>query len=366
MRSPSPILVGVVGRMPKTDEPEGGAFGLSDTLEPLRFALDEAVAQGRIHLPVKVVAMGPEGGAMGGNMSAAATAWQHLADMGALAIFGPGLTDTAIALRPTVEAGKVPTISWCGTELWPGEYCFAVPFGGLQDEPPLMVNWLAKEGVSKLAVTRERLLLADEYYRYLRAATERVGIRIVADLALSPTYPLERCKQLLAEARDSGAEALVHLGAWVGPQMNEALAAIGWSPPRITTAAFTQVWGSDRWRQALEGWVGVDLFDEKNTVGQAFLDRYERQHGRRPAHVFATMAYDAGQAIAEGIARAPILTPEGVKEGLERVQMLPAASGGPRTVISFHKWDRRAYKGDYLLLRRVRNGKNEFVSYFEP
>ncbi len=38
--------------------------------------------------------------------------------------------------------------------------------------------------------------------------------------------------------------------------------------------------------------------------------------------------------------------------------MLPAATGGPGTVITFGKHDRRGYKGtDYVVLRTVKDGK---------
>ena len=48
------------------------------------------------------------------------------------------------------------------------------------------------------------------------------------------------------------------------------------------------------------------------------------------------------------------LTPRGVKEALERVKMLPAASGAPGTRLSFGKWTRRGWMGaGYLVARRL-------------
>jgi hypothetical protein len=48
------------------------------------------------------------------------------------------------------------------------------------------------------------------------------------------------------------------------------------------------------------------------------------------------------------------LSPRGVKEALERVKMLPAASGAPGTRISFGKWTRRGWMGaGYLVARSL-------------
>ena len=48
------------------------------------------------------------------------------------------------------------------------------------------------------------------------------------------------------------------------------------------------------------------------------------------------------------------LTPLGVKEALERVKMIPAASGSPGTYLSFGKWTRRGWMGaGYLVARQL-------------
>jgi len=72
--------------------------------------------------------------------------------------------------------------------------------------------------------------------------------------------------------------------------------------------------------------------------------------------------YDMGRALAEGIAFARPVSPEGLRRGLERVRMLPATMGAPGTVIGFGSYDHRGYKGsDYLVLRTVHNGREGLV-----
>ena len=62
--------------------------------------------------------------------------------------------------------------------------------------------------------------------------------------------------------------------------------------------------------------------------------------------------------LCHALALANPKTPEGVKQALERVRNLPAATGGPENYISFGPWDHRGYTGpDYVLHRTVRGGK---------
>ncbi|RYG22431.1 MAG: hypothetical protein EON93_25165 [Burkholderiales bacterium] len=60
-------------------------------------------------------------------------------------------------------------------------------------------------------------------------------------------------------------------------------------------------------------------------------------------------------------------TPAAVLAGLEAVRLLPAASGGRNTTISFGRYSRKGWEGSrYLVLNRVVDGKIEFESYLDP
>ena len=74
-----------------------------------------------------------------------------------------------------------------------------------------------------------------------------------------------------------------------------------------------------------------------------------------PPGMFAAVGYDLGQLIAEGLARAPELTAEGVRDGLELVKQVPAAEGRAGTTLGFGHWDRGALHGPYLVLRQWRD-----------
>ena len=69
-------------------------------------------------------------------------------------------------------------------------------------------------------------------------------------------------------------------------------------------------------------------------------------------------AYDIGRLLAEAVARSAHLTRSGLKEGLERVKRLPAATGMEGTTMGFGHYDHGALKGRYLVLRSWRDGKS--------
>ena len=158
--------------------------------------------------------------------------------------------------------------------------------------------------------------------------------------------------EVLAEHRP---DALLHVGFGLGLiGMNDALAAIGWTPPRYTTTAFEFAATNDWWRTQLAGWIGLDQYDERNDTGQRFLDRFEARHGYRPAYFFPLYCYDVARLMLLAIAGAKPLTGPGVKSALERIKMLPAASGAPGTRLRFGRYIRHGWMGtEFLVARRV-------------
>jgi hypothetical protein len=106
--------------------------------------------------------------------------------------------------------------------------------------------------------------------------------------------------------------------------------------------------------QAFLGWIGLDQYDEANPVGQRFLDQYEAAYGRRPQYCLPVVNRDIATVLLRAFADARPLSPRGVKEALERVKMLAAASGAPGTMLRFGTWSHRAWMGaGYLVARRL-------------
>lgn len=118
--------------------------------------------------------------------------------------------------------------------------------------------------------------------------------------------------------------------------------------------AFQNAWINPIMWNAILGWIGIDQYDESNRLGQEFLGTYEQAYGRRPEYCVPVVNRDVATVLLHAFADAHPLTPRGVKEALERVKMLPAASGAPGTYLSFGKWTRRGWMGaGYLVARRL-------------
>jgi branched-chain amino acid transport system substrate-binding protein len=64
--------------------------------------------------------------------------------------------------------------------------------------------------------------------------------------------------------------------------------------------------------------------------------------------------HDMARVISLAIAGAAPLTGAGVKDALEHIKMLPAASGAPGTYLRFGRFIRQAWVGaEYLVARRA-------------
>jgi ABC-type branched-subunit amino acid transport system substrate-binding protein len=278
----------------------------------------------------------------------------------------------------------VPAISYCATAKFDGDYCFQTPNGTFADETFYVARHLARRGVTRVGIVREDNPIGDEYYEWFRQHAKALGLEVASDQIVSPRVTDEQMDLALRRIRASGADGVAHLGYGLSfyavlSQMAVQVAE-GWDVPRVTITTWVLCSGMDSELGSptlinlpapvatLEGWVGVDLLHEQNPVFQGFLDRYvARWGGPKPYGCYPAHMYDMGRVLAEGLARARPVTPEGLKRGLESVRMLPATMGSPGTVIGFGPYDHRGYKGaDYLVLRTVKDGREGLVSELMP
>jgi ABC-type branched-subunit amino acid transport system substrate-binding protein len=319
----------------------------------LRMRFEEAYESGELDRPVELVIRRGVG-LPTGTAKAVQDAWHELADAGCLLILGPGITDNCIAVTRTFEEGRVPTINFPGTTLSRGRYGFHYQIGALYWDGPLVARAIAAAGMREVAVIRDRSPIGDEYFDYFTVECERSDLSIVSDSKCSPVAT--DLSAAVTRAQASGPDALVYLGfGGVLVDLSRALSNAEWDPPRFTTTAGMHFYSkSPEERETLRGWVYVDQVDEDNEVLRALQDRFEKRHGSRPFNPISGGFYDMATLAVLGLRLAPVLTPEGVTEGLERIHQEPAALGGAGTVMGFGPWERTALKGpDYLVLRRM-------------
>jgi ABC-type branched-subunit amino acid transport system substrate-binding protein len=321
--------------------------------DAVQLAFDEATESGLVDRPIHAVVDEVEGLPRGDAFSVLQS-WRGLAEQGCVAIIGPLISDNAVAVREHIETiGRIPTVTWSGTDRFYGEWCFSIGNGSLPDEPYLMAEFLAAEGATTVGVVRELSVPGEEYASYFLDACRREGLQIVYVETLGQlSSDVDAVAQRL---HDRNPDSVAYFGFGLpAMDLNDAFARLGWNPLRVLTTAFVNAYLDPDWMRRFRGWVGVDQYDEENLVGQAFLDRFDKRFGYRPENCIATVAYDTGVLIANGVSKASPLSPAGVKEGLERVKVVPAASGAPGTRLGLGPWIRRAWHGcGYLVMREV-------------
>ncbi|OCB45459.1 hypothetical protein A5721_17185 [Mycobacterium vulneris] len=324
-----------------------------NVLPALQLVADEYLERGILERPVEFVIRAVQG-LPKGSFRAVRDAFFELIEQDTLVIFGPWVSENGVALRPYVEGlGEVPIITMAASESMLGEWVFGLPAGSMEEEPIIMATVAVLDGCRTVGLAFEDSLIGREYLRTTREACRDVGLTIAAEVGIPQ---VEREKQtavsILAAHKP---DAIMHVGFGLGIiGMNAALADIGWMPPRYTTTAFEFAATGPWWREQLAGWVGLDQYDERNQYGQAFLDRFERAYGRRPGYFFPLYSYDVGRLMMTALASARPLTGSGVKEALERIKMLPAATGAPGTRMRFGKFIRHGWVGgEFLVARRV-------------
>jgi hypothetical protein len=150
--------------------------------------------------------------------------------------------------------------------------------------------------------------------------------------------------------------AFVYLGLGNDlPRVSAALARAGFSGTRVCNTCGMFGWANAEAAKALEGWIYIDVFDEQNPKLQATLRALGRTFERGP---MAVVYADLVDLALEGLARAPALTRDGLRDGLERIKGIATCMGAPGTIASFGHWDRAALKGRYLVLRTWRGGRS--------
>jgi len=325
----------------------------ADLTQSFELVFDEGLTHGVIDRPVEIVFREVEG-LPKGTVKAVIDAYGELVDEGCLAVFGPSITDNCVPTKEAIEQRfHVPAISVTGTEDWLGEWTFSLSMGSMTDEPIFWAHLLAKGGHNDIGVLVEQSLVGDTYLKSFRSACRANGLRIVAEEPIAQTA--QDISGAVRKLREAKVQALVHCGFGFGVVLiNPVLQELEWDPPRFMGTSFQNAWINPIVWNAIVGWTGVDQYDEGNVVGQQFLDRYAARYGRRPEYCVPVVNRDLATVLLHAFADARPLSPKGVKEALERVKLLPAASGAPGTRISFGKWMHRGWMGaGYLVARRL-------------
>jgi branched-chain amino acid transport system substrate-binding protein len=338
-----------------------------DLTRSFELVFERGREQGLIDRRVEIVWKEVEG-LPKGSVKAVIDAFQELVDEGCLLVFGPAITDNAVPTRAEIEQRfHVPAVSVAGSADWLGEWTFSLPMGSMSDEPVFWANLCASGGHHDVGVLVEQSLVGESYVRNFRRACQSLGVRIVAEERIPQTA--QDVHAAVRALRDAKAQAIVHCGFGFGiVHVNPALRELGWDPPRFMGTAWQNAWMNPTMWEAIMGWVGLDQLDETNQVGQRFLDDFEATYGRRPPDAPPLVNRDLATLMLHAFADAHPLTPSGVRDALERITMVPAASGSPGTYLTFGNWMHRGWVGTGYLVARTLNADGDsstFVRRFD-
>ena len=335
-------------------------------VEGLEIAFEEMAERGIGDRPVELVIREYEAQPWGPAQANERFLRELVEEHDVIGVAGPMTTDNSLALCPVLDRYRVPSISISGTQEYVGDYAFSLPNGGMADEPMVLAAWLRGAGKRRIAVLHEApSQIGEEYMVHFRRAAALEGLDVCAVETASNIAGDLEIETGLRKLRDSQPDAFVYLGLGrLTPKISAALQRLDWSPHRLMCTAFVgAAYSADR-AAHYEGWVGLDQFDERNPVFARLLQRYEKRTGTTlewPTSVF-TCGYDIGRAYAIALDRMRIATGESLRDALETVTRLPAATGAPGTTVGFSRRNHRGFHGaDYLLLRGVTKGANHFV-----
>lgn len=343
------ILVGVLH-----DFGEGEGEGPFE--RAMRAAIEEVAGSGRLDRPLELIVRHARGLPLG-TAAAVERAFREIEAAGALALLGPAITDNGLVVRDLADEAALPCINWTGNERTRSEWMFHFQVGSLEEEPPLLASHLAERDLRSVAVVYDRSPVGSGYLSFFEEASEAIGIERVSVEAVPPLA--EDVAGTVARARERRPAALVYLGLGISARaLGLAIAKERWQVPVVSNSALMFGHLHPEWAREWEGWVYVDIVADDNRTAAALRARRPDLFPRKGVATMTVAAYDIGRLLGEGLARAVHLTRAGVKEGLERVKRLPAATGAEGTRMGFGRWDRAALKGDYLVLRVWREGRS--------
>jgi ABC-type branched-subunit amino acid transport system substrate-binding protein len=285
------------------------------------------------------------------------TTFAELAAEGVLAAVGPSISDNGLIVGPMADALGLPCVNYTGGEQTRGRYMFHYPVGSLGEEPAVLVRHLVARGCESVAAIYDNTPVGRGYADFLREACESAGLELTGTAAVPALA--EDVGPTVHRLRAAEPEALVYLGLGVAARaVALAVAAERWDVRVVANSSLMFGYTRRDWREGWEGWVYVDTVADDNAERQ----RLRAMSKRIAAGPVGVAAYDIGRLLGEAVARTSHLTRDGIRDALERVKQLPAASGLDGTTMGFGHYDHGALKGRYLVLRAWEGGRSVQVA----
>lgn len=297
-----------------------------------------------------------------GSTQSVTEAWRRLADQGVLAIVGPATADNAMSVKTVADEYEVPTLSITATSFVASKWCFSVSWGSGPEDSFRMVDWLKAQNCSSMGVIWDTMWHSGEFVEFLQIAGKRAGIRVTTEERISmriremgtpSELQMNQARKALTNIRSTSPDALAVGTSLATAAVGRALNEMEWDVPVVCNNSLG-IGRGPKAQGAMDGWVGTSIYDERNIIASQFLAEYEKRHGAVYHTDFQITAHDAFRMLFEGLSLAPIMTRQGLHDGLEKIRLFPSGIGSPGAYLGFGTYDHRALKGlNMIVLRRI-------------
>jgi ABC-type branched-subunit amino acid transport system substrate-binding protein len=341
--SEASVGVGVLYDFPQHD---GGEF--FETALRLGIASSPVELKATVHLQPLQVA-----GLPAGTERDVIDGFKQLDDSDVVAIVGPSISDNGVIVRDLADSAQLPCINYTGGEVTRSQWMFHYQVGSLEEEPVVLAQHLAERGLATVAVLYDDSVVGSRYSAAFSRAAAENGLAVLASASVSPLA--EDLSEAIKDVREHEPAAVCYLGLGMAARpVAVAIKEHGWSVPVVANSALMFGYLRKDWRADWEGWVYVDTLADDNPVRVELKERDRRT----AAGSVGVAGYDIGRLLGLAIGRLGSPTRAELRDGLEQIKRLPAASGHAGTVMGFGWWDHAALKGPYLVLREWRDGRS--------
>jgi branched-chain amino acid transport system substrate-binding protein len=287
----------------------------------MRLAVEEVNASGMLgdaKLELKITDTGS-------NQNTAVTQMNEAVASDAVAIFGPLLSNEALASAPIAQRAKVPYIATQSQNdgtLDPGEYIYRLTTSQLRYDN-MLVNKLAEEGAKtvNLVHANDNPTLVDVSKRLLPEGFEQVGITPGENIGI-PTATTDFgsvTTKLMSGNPD--AIGLMLVGAPIASAV-KALRTAGYEGIIFSNSAATAGSLKPAGKAAEGVFYAVDFTEdlaEQYPSSKQFVDAYKKANPDLVPYGYNASGYDAVKFLAEAIKASGDASREGVLKGMQQI-----------------------------------------------
>lgn len=276
---------------------------------------------------------------------------QKIIDEGVVAVVGPTITPTMLAVIPALKDAELPTVFMTPVDypnLNEEPLLFSPVVASVQQGLSALVDYIDGEGVEKLGLVLGNDALGDNLESAAKPLAEDAGIEL--EIARVPLDSSDYTSVLAAQ-RDADVEAV--FTGMTGPAsaiVRKNQGQLGWDVPMYShtgniSSAFLELLGPDAegmaWYSTAAP-VAEDLpaGEQKDLISEVFT-AYEEKYGEGPSNYLAVgFAFDALLSVAHAIEAAESAEPADIRDALETQQII-GINGSAQRAADDHRGTRQ-------------------------